>query len=145
MAFQRFWLSFSIITWLAKLWLMYVASSAKALGWLMASLLPSDASIGASAAFSLTVTISKVALSLLSRKTLLPCRTITTIPGVDRSRRAHEHGENAVCGENGSFILLSQLLNDRVRRSCDVVCSAIELALVFGSAVLTACLSYDRS
>ena len=56
---------------------MAVASLASMAGKLMGSLLPSDASRGASAAFSLTETMSICEPSRLSRKSLLPCRVMT--------------------------------------------------------------------
>ena len=48
------------------------------------------------------------------------------VPGVDRARSAHEHGQNISSRENGGFVLLSNLLDNRVRSCRDVVRSAFE-------------------
>lgn len=48
------------------------------------------------------------------------------IPGVYGTGRAHEHGENAVGGEDGSLVLLSELLDDGIRGGGDVVSSTVD-------------------
>lgn len=56
------------------------------------------------------------------------------VPGVDRAGRAHEHGENAVRGEDGGLVLLGVLLDDGVRRGGDVVGSTVNgLELLLGT------------
>lgn len=48
------------------------------------------------------------------------------IPGVDGSRCAHQRRENAVSGEDSCLILLSQLLDNRIRGSSNIVCSTVD-------------------
>lgn len=47
------------------------------------------------------------------------------IPRVDGAWRTHDGGEDAVGSEDGSLILLSELLNDWILGGCDVVRSAL--------------------
>lgn len=68
------------------------------------------------------------------------------VPGVDGAGRAHEHGENAVGGEDGGLVLLGVLLDDGVRGGGDVVggtvnsrefpLSALDGLLVVGAVVV---------
>lgn len=54
------------------------------------------------------------------------------VPGVDGPRGTHEHGEDAVGGEDGGLVLVGELLDHRIGRSRNIVRSAVngvELAL----------------
>lgn len=48
------------------------------------------------------------------------------IPRVDGTGGAHQHRENAISGEDGGLLLVSELLDDRIHRGRDVVGSTVK-------------------
>lgn len=48
------------------------------------------------------------------------------VPGVDGAGGAHEHGEDAVGGEDGGLVLLGELLDDGIARGGDVVGGTVD-------------------
>lgn len=68
----------------------------------------------------------EVGIVALVEEDLVTLADNDNVPGVDGSRRAHEHGQNAVGGEDGGLVALGELLDDRIRRRGDVVRSAVD-------------------
>lgn len=67
----------------------------------------------------------QIGIVALVKEDLVALAHDDNIPGVDGARRAHEHGQDAVGGEDGGLVLFGELLDDGIRRGGHVVSSAV--------------------